>query len=284
MSRKTIRVISLGAGLQSSALYRMNALGMLGEVSVAAIFADTGDEPAWTHRTLSLLEKDHGEVIPIRKVSVGVLSEDWFSGAKSRKKGKDELAMGAAMPVFLKNPDGSTGMSPSRSCTSRYKVSPLREAQKKLMAEYGADHVEVLIGISLDEATRMRHSADKWSTNRYPLIFDVPMRRGEIARWHEKNDFPIPQRSSCVQCPFHSDAEWRQIREHPTEWEKAVLIDRRLREEDRFVSENADASKAQYRGVPFLHRSCQPLSEVDFDEDSDQLDLFQGECTGLCGV
>ena len=284
MIEKKIRIISLGAGVQSSYLYRMNALGLLGEVAVAAIFSDTGDEPQWTHDTLDLLERDHGDVIPIHRVSAGVLSEDWYTGTKSRKAGNDDLAMGAALPVFLLSEDGTTGMSPSRSCTSRYKVAPLKAKQKELMKEYDATHVEVLIGISLDEVQRMRQSDVKWSSNHYPLILDNPIRRGEIIRWHEQNRYPLPRRSSCIQCPFHSRNEWIELSKEPKEWAKAVAIDARLRVEDRFVSVNADPEKAQYRGTPFLHKSCVPLAEVDFDEDDDQLDMFGNECSGLCGV
>ena len=40
MTEKKIRIISLGAGVQNSYLYRMNALGLLGEVALAAIFAE----------------------------------------------------------------------------------------------------------------------------------------------------------------------------------------------------------------------------------------------------
>ena len=37
---------------------------------------------------------------------------------------------------------------------------------------------------------------------------------------------------------------------------------------------------------PFLHRSCQPLSQVDFRTDAEfgQGDLFGNECEGVCGV
>ena len=36
----------------------------------------------------------------------------------------------------------------------------------------------------------------------------------------------------------------------------------------------------------FVHRSCQPLDEVDLRnlEDLGQLDFFTNECEGFCGV
>jgi len=38
--------------------------------------------------------------------------------------------------------------------------------------------------------------------------------------------------------------------------------------------------------VPYLHKSCQPLADVDFDSDEDKGQLtwdFSAECEGLCG-
>jgi len=37
----------------------------------------------------------------------------------------------------------------------------------------------------------------------------------------------------------------------------------------------------------YLHRSCKPLAEVDFDNDEDKGQMtwdFQAECEGMCGI
>jgi len=33
-----------------------------------------------------------------------------------------------------------------------------------------------------------------------------------------------------------------------------------------------------------MHRDCKPLDEVDLSTDDRQLDMFQNECDGVCGV
>lgn len=42
------------------------------------------------------------------------------------------------------------------------------------------------------------------------------------------------------------------------------------------------------KGVPFLHAARQPLGTIDFDaltlQKRAQLNLFQNECEGMCGV
>jgi hypothetical protein len=39
-------------------------------------------------------------------------------------------------------------------------------------------------------------------------------------------------------------------------------------------------------GVPYLHSSAIPLGNVDFftEEDNGQMNMFNNECEGMCGV
>jgi hypothetical protein len=96
----------------------------------------------------------------------------------------------------------------------------------------------------------------------------------------EAKSFPVPPRSACVYCPYHSDHEWRRLRdEEPAEFAKAVKFEKQLQ-----------AVKEECRnmgGVPFLHDSLIPLGEVDFSTDFDrgQVEMkFGNECEGMCGV
>ena len=34
----------------------------------------------------------------------------------------------------------------------------------------------------------------------------------------------------------------------------------------------------------FIHKTCKPLSEVKFNTEEDQLDMFDNACEGMCGV
>ena len=62
------------------------------------------------------------------------------------------------------------------------------------------------------------------------------------------------------------------------EFEDAVAVDRALRV-------GAPASK-RMRYQMFMHRDLKPLDQVDLRSDAElgQLDLFQNECEGMCGV
>ena len=94
------------------------------------------------------------------------------------------------------------------------------------------------------------------------------------------NGYPEPPRSACVYCPFHSDKEWRRLRDkEPHEFAKAIKFDKEIR--------NLSKMDSQLKMEVYLHSSCRPLDEIDFDSDEDkgqQVWDFKSECEGMCGV
>lgn len=145
-------------------------------------------------------------------------------------------------------------------------------------AEWKAMQADALviqwIGISLDEIIRMKPSRKPWVENRWPLI-EARMNRHNCQRWIEAHGFPMPPRSACRYCPYHSDDEWRRQRdEEPSEFEKSLQFEKSLN-----LSRTSQL---------FLHRSCKPLDQVDFSTDVERgqatLTGFGNECEGMCGV
>lgn len=258
-----LRVISLGAGVQSSTMYLLAARGDVGPMPDAAIFSDTHAEPPWVYEHLAWLELNFGSVIPIHRVTKGNLAEDPES-----------------IPLRIAAKSGGAGFS-GQDCTRDYKIRPIEAAVRMLLGlgfgqrAKGRYHVEQWIGISLDESHRAKQlAADSWVQLRYPLLFDVPMRRGECELWLKRNGYPVPQRSVCYFCPFHSDAEWKNLKAHPELWAKVVSFDRGLREGNGVRGLKLPA---------FLHKSLKPIDEVEFSEIG-TADLFGNECEGMCGV
>ena len=95
----------------------------------------------------------------------------------------------------------------------------------------------------------------------------------------ERMGYPKPPRSACIYCPFHSDAEWRRLKdEEPKEFARAVQFERDL--------QHAKSQTDKQRGKPFLHNSLKPLDTVDLTTDIErgQGEMFGNDCTGLCGV
>jgi hypothetical protein len=253
----------------------MAAKGEITPMPVAAIFADTQAEPASVYRWLDWLEKQLP--FPVYRVTAGNLVEATLRKRVSRKNGKQYMKY--FIPSFGVNPDGSFGMMP-RKCTHDFKLLPLlRKTRELAQIKRGEKAVRVhqWIGISLDEAQRMKDAKAPWILNVYPLV-DRRINRWDCLRWMTENGYPKPPKSACVFCPYHSDFVWRNLKTNePIEFAKAV----------RFELQMQATAKAQgIKQVEYLHASRIPLSEVDFstEEERGQLNMFNNECEGMCGV
>jgi len=268
---KSLTVISLGAGVQSSTMAIMVAKGDLPPVD-CAIFADTGNEPKMVYAYLDLLKKILP--FPVHVISKGKIMEDMLDA-------KDKSNFVVA-PYYTKNTiTGKKGMI-RRQCTADYKIYPIRKKIRELCGVKFGKHfpkdkyVEQWIGISTDEIARMKPARDKYIKNRHPLI-EANMSRKDCIKYLKDNEIPLPEKSACIVCPFHNDAYWHFMKtERPSEFEMAVEFDKKVRTISRKKEEEV-----------FLHRSCQPLSEVNFNkkEDDSQLDMFSHLCDeGMCGV
>lgn len=263
-----IHIISLGAGVQSSTMALMAAKGEIGPMPTCAVFADTQAEPKSVYVWLDWLEKQLP--FPVKRVTSGSLTEISTTPRISKKSGTKYLPH--AIPAFVLNENGTRGMT-LRQCTDKHKLSPLRKA---ILSE--AETAIVWIGISIDEATRMKTSNHSKITHRWPLI-EAGMSRRDCIKWMETNGHPNPPRSACTYCPYHNDNEWRRLRDdEPEAFLEAVEYERRLQEAFKQVP--------ALTGTPFLHATRVPLSEVDFstEEERGQINMFENECEGMCGV
>jgi hypothetical protein len=243
----TLRVLSLGAGVQSTTLALMAAHHEIEPLPDCAIFADTGWEPRAVYDHLDRLEPMLP--FPVYRVSDGDI--------------RDTIATDAYDPIPWHVPSGMG----RRQCTKQFKLYPIRRKVRELLGgKTPRGGCEMWIGISRDEAHRMKPSRVKYIQNRWPLIALGLTRRdchSKLAGWGV--DAP---RSACCGCPFLSDHDWQLRRQQP-EWAETVAISHRL------------AATGQY-----MHRSLRPIDEVDLRTHAErgQPDLFAAECDGICGV
>jgi hypothetical protein len=295
-----LRVLSLGAGVQSTTLALMAAHGEIRPMPDCAIFADTRWEPKAVYAHLAWLMSSNVLPFPVHVVSGGDIRADLIAGALGKRWAsipaftRNVTRAGTAVPVLDEDEDGELIVVGSRilptdridvgmirrQCTKDYKIVPIRRKVRELAGIAGRRSprtpiVEQWIGISLDEVVRMKPSLEDWQVNRWPLI-EQQMTRRDCLRWLERHDYPKPPKSACIGCPFHSDFHWRRMRDaDPEAWADAVDLDRAIRTGFRGL-----------RGEVFLHRSAVPLDQADLSTDADrgQLDLWPNECEGMCGV
>lgn len=272
-------VLSLGAGVQSSTLALMAAVGEIGPMPDCAIFADTQAEPPSVYQWLDWLTPQLP--FPVHRVSRGNLASDSLQLFTSKVSGRDYQRN--LIPLFIRNRDGSRGIL-SRRCTADYKVEVIeRKVRQLVRPRRGEQDVLVTqwIGISRDEAHRMKPSRLAWIQNQWPLI-ERGMTRQNCLTWMEAHGYPLPPRSACVFCPYHSDQEWARLqREEPKAFAAAVEWERQAREVNK--------QDMAIRGEIFVHDSLRPLSEIDFVQEQDrarreQPSLWGNECEGMCGV
>lgn len=310
---KSVHILNLGAGVQSTKLALEFDAGEVLDKSGAPIqldagfFGDTQDEPVAVYKHLKWI---CGSVknYPIHIRTKGRLSEHLMRGQNSTGQ------RFASIPAFTK--DGNTNNSPGmvrRQCSAEYKIDVINKAirQEILGLEPRKTipkgvQVTQYLGISADETGRavrvMRNAVPeslkiksrRWnyfdlqeffSTRRwrfgFPLV-DRGQTRADCIEYLEPRVPHETPRSACVQCPYHDDAEWERIKLIPEDWDLAVAVDRSLRIVGNVFNRNLDQQL-------FLHRSCVPLEFVILNPTPDprkaQLSMnFSYECLGVCGV
>jgi hypothetical protein len=249
-----MRLLSLGAGVQSTTLALMACKGIVDSLD-GAIFADTGWEPARVYEHLERLRvvlADAG--VPLHVVSKGNLRAEAIEPAHRY----------APIPYFVRNPDGSDGMG-RRQCTSEYKLAPINRKVRELLGAPAPNFkrvprgqvVEQWIGFSADEVTRVSGRSVQYICPRYPLI-EMGMDRKACERWLVSQGWANVAKSACIGCPYHGNAQWRDLRDnHPAEWADAVEFDAQIRK--------GGARELPLNGEAFLHRDRVPLPLVRID-------------------
>ena len=289
-----IHILSLGAGEQSSTMAFMASEGEITPMPHCGIFADTQREPGSVYLWLSVLcgvtvkyrsdgrpyvepgrYKSGKLSFPVHIVTAGDIGADAIR-VRQRRDGKGSWVR-SGIPHYSVNKDGSHGHGP-RQCTHDFKLAPLAREQRVVMREVGTKRCIIWIGISTDEISRCKDSRVKYAKHRWPLI-ELGKSRRDCVNWLESRNLKAP-RSACEFCPYHSDQEWRRLKdEEPFHFEQSCELEADYQE--------AKAKTVSVKGfTPFLHRSCIPLDQVDFstEEERGQINMFNNECEGMCGV
>jgi len=234
------QIWSCGGGTQSGAIATLIKLGKLPRPDLA-FMTDTGREKSSTWPFVD------GFIRPAL-ASVGlelnvIKAEDW----------------GASLaPVYTSNTGELTVLLPGYTSQNEAgKLSPFcsgkwkRDVGERWMRAQGVKQARNWIGISRDEARRIRAQHRGCLELWYPLIFEVPMTRQRCVELIRSEGWTgqIPH-SACYMCPNQSDAEWLDLqRNWPNDFQAAVQLEAETRERDPHF---------------YLHPAMIPLGEVDF--------------------
>lgn len=91
------------------------------------------------------------------------------------------------------------------------------------------DSAVIAIGISTDEIQRVNNSvSEPWQQKVFPLI-DLGLSRDDCYEVIADAGLPVPQKSSCFFCPFHSKEYWVDLESsRPDLFERAVFLEEQI--------------------------------------------------------
>ena len=231
----------------------MAAKGEITPMPECAIFADTGDESKEVYNFLDWLIEELP--FPVYKTSRSRLSDNLV-----------ELG-------FTQIPSFKAGGLGKRQCTKHWKIMPVQKELRRVTGtvrkKIPNDSFILWLGISTDEVSRCKDSRAAWIRHRWPLI-EKMMSRAECLKWMKRNRYPEPPKSACVYCAYRSARQWRESKlKGGHEWELILKVSRQLEEKGDFLTSH-----------------CLPIDQVDFstEEERGQLNMFENECEGMCGV
>jgi hypothetical protein len=280
-----VRILNLGAGVQSTTLFLMLIDGDLPPVDYA-IFADTGDEPQDVYQHLEFLRTLGGPEIVVCRASETSLGDNLKNGMNATGQ------WFVSIPAYTADDVGKPLGIGRRQCTAEYKIKPIEKAIRQLAGlEKGQRkpkelEITQLFGLSFDEPRRVDRVRTRfigragWRAE-FPL-FDEFMTRSDCLAWLSKRlpGYTVP-RSACVFCPYRSDDEWLRLKETDRQgWNRAVEIDEAMRDESSRCTKGMESKQ-------YVHRSCQPLALVQLQasppDKQMKFQFSQMDCEGMCG-
>jgi hypothetical protein len=231
----TLRSVSYGGGVQSTALLVLAAQGFID--FPVFLFANVGDqaehpatlryvrEVAFDYAAAHGIEMHELHRTPTRGVSAGQPEDLWDRLMRPESR---------SLPIPVRMPD--TGAPGTRSCTADFKIRVVG----KWLRDHGAtadDPATVAVGISTDEWERANaRTVEPYENVVYPLLKletrrGIGLNRAQCEAVIRDAGLPVPRKSSCFFCPFHKPTVWVDMaRDEPELFAKSVLLEDTLNE------------------------------------------------------
>ena len=246
-----MRTFSFGAGVQSTAVLALQAMGRLPEPYDVFLFANVGDDSEHPD-SLAYFRDVHMPFAEAHGIRLEELRRVTRDGATPTLL---EYVLGeqrsVRIPLHLQG--GGPG---NRTCTDVYKIKVVRKWQR----QHGSSRENPAVcglGISVDEIHRARTvSGFDDQVLEYPLI-DLGLSRRDCYDIINEAGLPRAPKSACWFCPFHNRENWRELkREQPVLFLKAAELERTL----------GDRREALGKDRMWLTASSRPLDQVVDDQ------------------
>lgn len=262
----SLRTISYGGGVQSTALLVLAANGLIDYKTF--LFANTGDDSE--HPATLAYIRDYA--IPYAEsygITIYMLDRIKRDGTVETVRSRIMRQDRKSQVIPVRSSAGGPPMS--RACTVDFKIEVLGRWLKKNGAS--ADNpATVGIGISLDEIHRASRTPRPYEVIEYPLL-EMGIRRTDCERYIRENGLPVPPKSSCYFCPFHTLGTWTAMRrDEPDLFAKAVEV------EDEISRKTGEPRYLTRFGAPLIDVVPVGVDELPFDQGD-------GDCmSGVCAT
>lgn len=221
---REVRAFSYGGGTQSTAAL---VLAARGEIDYPLfIFANVGEDSE-SPDTIPYVRE---YAMPFGALhGIEVVERERGGVNRSLLHKIDRLASSVPIPMRM---DGSRAPG-NRTCTVDFKITVISR-ELKVRGASPERPATLGLGITIDEIERVKSAFDPRQPHQrrdYPLAVDLRLTRQDCEAIILDAGLPLPGRSACWFCPFHSGEEWRRLqREHPELFEHACQIEELLQE------------------------------------------------------
>lgn len=249
-----IRAFSYGGGVQSTAALVLAGQARINYQTF--LFCNVGDDSEhpdtirYVHEVAMPYAEKHGiRLIELQKIvrsgekdtiyqrltrpgsrSIGIPIRMNGSGAPGRRSCTYDFKIAVVDKWIKEQTHRGQIQGMKQSLLLRYGIGKIdKETVKRIMFtldSFFSGHepvAEVGLGISLDEFQRMKPNMDVdtiyWKVNTFPLLMEVekPLTRQDCINVIERAGLPVPPKSSCYFCPFHTMRRWQDMRTNEPE-------------------------------------------------------------------
>ena len=231
---ESLRVVSYGGGVQSTALLVLAAQGFIDYDTF--LFANVGDDSEHPD-TLTFVREVAFDYASAHGITIHELEKrpqrGRFAGQTETLWKRLMVAESRSLPIPVRMSNGAPG---TRSCTTSFKI----DVVGRWLKQHGAsadNPATVAVGISTDEWERANsRNANPYERLEYPLLSiewrgRVGLDRLGCMEVIRSAGLPVPPKSSCFFCPFHRPLVWREMaRDEPELFAKAVHLEDTLNE------------------------------------------------------
>ena len=260
---KELNVLSWGGGTQSTALMIKFLKGEVLDENQKPIkldyiiFADTKNEASFLYdqlfKVISYVKKKYDfDIIITAKNKETKTDEEVLKmiddGLKYRSSKyadlyqehllffKGKLKSINVMPFWVRDENGQVGKTRNKACTTSYKIMQmlreLREREGVKTFREKTYKINMYLGFSVDEISRVKPSFQPYVENKFPLV-DMNMSKDACINYVEQELGFRPRSSVCNMCFANTfDRVYKIFKEDKEGWKKLVDLDEAMKNKE----------------------------------------------------